>query len=100
MKTGHLSDTSTMVAAAWIDWNQDGLFDDAENYAVPTLQFKYQINYSLTIPTNARSGWTRMRVILKFAEFSSSTPLACFQPLEFGEYEEYCVYISKDCAQL
>ncbi|MBK8955932.1 MAG: S8 family peptidase [Saprospiraceae bacterium] len=94
LKAGYLSDTSTMVAAAWIDWNQDGIFDDVENIAIPTLQFKYRIQYNFNLPANARSGWTRMRVMLKFAEFSSATPLACFQSLEFGEYEEYCVYIS------
>lgn len=93
-KAGYLNDTSQLVLAAWIDYNQDGNFDDNENFAVPTQKFSYSKMYQLSIPANAKSGLTRMRVCLKYAAFSETTPLPCFQSLEFGEYEDYCVTIT------
>lgn len=91
---GYLADSSRMVVAAWIDYNQDGLFDDNENFAIPTLRFVHNTSYNFQIPQNAKTGITRMRVMLKYAEVSTTTPLPCFQSLEFGEYEDYCVRIT------
>lgn len=34
-----------------------------------------------------------MRVICKYAEFNATAPTFCGQSLEFGEYEDYCIYI-------
>ncbi len=93
-EAGYLNDTSQLVIAAWIDFNQDGNFDTNENITLPTQKFRYSKSYSFNIPTNALIGWTRMRIMLKFAEFSESTPLPCFQSIEFGEYEDYCVFIT------
>ncbi len=93
-QAGYLVDTSKVLVAAWIDYNQDGSFDTNENFAIPTAKFISSTSYTLTIPSNARTGLTRMRICLKFAEISESTPLACFQSLEFGEYEDYCVRIT------
>lgn len=94
LNAGYLSDTSSMVAGAWIDYNQDGQFDDAENFALPAIKFTGSIQFDFQIPLSVPSGWTRMRIAIKFAEFSSTAPLACFQSLEFGEYEDYCVLIT------
>lgn len=95
---GYLADSSRMVVAAWIDYNQDGLFDDSENFAIPTIRFVHSTSYNFQIPPNAKTGITRMRVMLKYAEVSTTTPLPCFQSLEFGEYEDYCVrIIDIDC---
>ncbi|MBK8486003.1 MAG: S8 family peptidase [Saprospiraceae bacterium] len=91
---GYFNDTSNVVIAAWIDFNQDGFFDSAENFALPTVKFKSLKSYVLSIPTNAKTGYTRMRICLKYAEVSETAPLSCFQSIEFGEYEDYCVFIS------
>lgn len=101
LRAGYLSDTSRMVASAWIDLNQDGSFDDGENFALSGLPFKGSIQFNVQIPPTSKTGYTRMRLALKFAEFSSTPPLACFQSLEFGEYEDYCIYIgSESCAPI
>ncbi|MBK6861361.1 MAG: S8 family peptidase [Saprospiraceae bacterium] len=94
-KAGYLSDSSQVVVAAWIDFNQDGFFDSAENFADPTVKFIYSKSYNLTIPLNAKTGLTRMRICMKYAEVSDATPLSCFQSIEFGEYEDYCVWINE-----
>jgi hypothetical protein len=93
-KAGYLNDTSQLVLAAWIDYNENGDFENIENIAIPTTKFESSITYNLHIPANAISGLTRMRVCLKFAEISEATPIPCFQSLEFGEYEDYCVLIT------
>ncbi|HEX5625714.1 MAG TPA: S8 family serine peptidase [Saprospiraceae bacterium] len=93
-QAGYLSDSSQVVVAAWIDYNQDGFFDNSENFALPTSKFVTSQSLVLKIPSDALTGWTRMRICLRFAEISDATPLACFQSLEFGEYEDYCVYLT------
>src|SRR5690606_9128901 len=47
--------------AAWIDWNDDGIFSNAENVLIsaPTGT----ANASVTIPTNAVNGAVKMRVL-------------------------------------
>jgi len=92
---GYLSDSSQVVVAAWLDFNHDGFFDSAENFADPTEKFIYSKSYNLTVPLNAKSGLTRMRICMKYAEVSDATPLACFQSIEFGEYEDYCIWINE-----
>ncbi len=96
---GYANDTSQLVLAVWIDYNQDGNFDTNENIALPTVKFRYSKSHNFMIPGNALIGWTRMRIMLKFAEFSESTPLPCFQSIEFGEYEDYCVFITSSLCQ-
>ncbi len=101
LRAGYLDDTSQMVVAAWVDFDQDGQFEDGENFASPTIAFKYSVSYTLKVPQNAKSGYTRMRIAMKFAEFNESTPLPCFQSIEFGEYEDYCVRLVSDaCGDL
>jgi hypothetical protein len=95
-QAGYLNDTSKVVVAAWIDYDQNGSFDINENFAIPTIKFSSSKSYMLTIPSNAKTGVTRMRVCLKFAEISESTPISCFQSIEFGEYEDYCVNITNE----
>jgi len=91
---GYLADTSLMIAALWIDFDQDGLFSDSENIAPAATKFTGTLSFAATIPDHAEEGWTRMRIMVKFAEFSDVPPTPCFQSLEFGEYEDYCVRIS------
>ncbi len=101
LRAGYLDDSSQMVVAAWIDFDQDGQFEDTENFASPTIAFKYSVSYTLKVPQSAKSGYTRMRIAMKYAEFNQSTPLPCFQSIEFGEYEDYCVHvISEACNEL
>ncbi|MBV6474072.1 MAG: hypothetical protein JPMHGGIA_02374 [Saprospiraceae bacterium] len=91
---GYLADTSLMIAAVWIDFDQDGSFSDSENIAPAATKFTGTLSFASTIPGDAEAGWTRMRIMVKFAEFSDAPPTPCFQSLEFGEYEDYCVLIS------
>lgn len=75
---------------AWIDYNQDGVFD-AEEKILHTVSNQLEVNQHFLVPENALIGTTRMRVVLN--NYESSSPCS---NLPFGEIEDYCVNISDD----
>lgn len=74
---------------AWIDFNQDGAFDDASERVYDVQQAAFGVSQSITIPLHALSGITRMRVALQY----SDDPLPC-NAGEDGEVEDYCIRIT------
>ena len=75
--------------AVWIDYNQDGDFDDAgEQVATIAPTTITPVSSSFTVPVTATPGNTRMRVSMKY----NSTPTAC-EIFDFGEVEDYLVTI-------
>lgn len=78
---------------AWIDYNQDGDFnDDGETILAPVDDVNTTVNENVTIPTNAVSGSTRMRVLMRWGGSNISNPPPC-EDIDFGEIEDYCVNI-------
>ena len=62
------------VTYAWVDWNQDGDFDDAgEEYNLGNTEI---VTGSISVPSDALSGYTTMRVRMKYG-----TPLPCGLPI-------------------
>lgn len=84
--------TSTMV---FIDWNQDGDFDDSnESYTLGTATNTSNGQtsaspYTLSVPSSALSGVTRMRVSTRWNGY----PGSCEQNFD-GEVEEYSINVS------
>lgn len=86
----------TVRAKAWIDWNQNGLFDASEEYdlggvynnanGAPNLS-----PLSITVPGTALTGTTIMRVV--GTEVSDPYPLACGTQL-YGEAEDYTIIVT------
>ncbi|MDD3321761.1 MAG: GEVED domain-containing protein, partial [Paludibacter sp.] len=84
----------TVYANAWIDWNHNGSFDDdGESY--PLGYIKNSTNgatsscpLSVTIPSTAVSGNTRMRVSARF----NSAATACGTNFD-GEVEDYTLNV-------
>lgn len=74
---------------AWIDFNQDGAFDDASERIYDVQQAAFGVSQSITIPLHAREGITRMRVALQY----SNDLLPC-NTSEDGEVEDYCIRIT------
>jgi chitodextrinase len=73
----------------WIDWNRDGDFlDSGEQVVNVTRTTATPIARSLTVPTSALLGQTRMRVSMKY----NASPAAC-ETFSFGEVEDYTVNI-------
>ncbi|RKE90895.1 GEVED domain-containing protein [Ichthyenterobacterium magnum] len=91
----------TVHSFAWIDWNQDGDFNDSgETY---DLGFADDNNgnepvslvpLSITVPNNAALGSTRMRISTRY----NTNPDACDTDFD-GEVEDYSLNIlENDCA--
>lgn len=78
---------------AWIDFNQDGIFDEeTENIIDLEEDITMDLITNITIPENAVPGLTRMRIAIKWRESSPEKPAPC-DAFDFGEVEDYCVNI-------
>ena len=78
---------------AWIDWNQDGDFDDPNELVLnPTSAQNTEVSKDILIPTNSIPGTTRLRVMMRWAGGGMSEQPPCSM-LDHGEYEDYCINI-------
>jgi hypothetical protein len=83
----------------WIDWNQDGDFDDAgEEYDLGSAVNQDDgatsaSPLSITVPNDAVFGQTRMRVSAKY----NNSATACETGYD-GEVEDYSVVVINDCS--
>lgn len=77
---------------AFIDWNQNGVLDDAgEVYTIATATWSNGPHtVSINVPENARSGNTLMRVLLIWDD---PTPNPC-GTFNYGEVEDYTVNVT------
>jgi len=77
----------------WIDYNQDGDFDDNGEQVLVTAKKKSPWTGSITIPANAPAGKTRMRVRLHDSSLTpNSTPCGTSS---FGQVEDYSLNIGQ-----
>jgi hypothetical protein len=75
---------------AWIDWNQDGVFNTTtEQYYLGDLYFATG-SVNVTVPTNAAIGPTRMRV--RTQAYFNGNPPPCGSI--YGETEDYTVNVT------
>ena len=72
----------------WIDFNQNGTFDSSELMVSGSSSSSGTLSSTFTVPTNAISGATRMRVSMKY----NAAQTAC-ESFSYGEVEDYTVYI-------
>jgi len=73
----------------WIDYNQDGDFDDAGELAFDAgSTSESAVSGNITIPNGALTGTTRVRVSMKY----NGAPTAC-ESFGYGEVEDYSMVI-------
>ena len=72
----------------WIDYNQDGDFEDADELAFSTNSTSTNVTGNISIPSTATLGITRMRIAMK--RDAAAGPCEIF---EKGEVEDYTVII-------
>ncbi|GAA4272242.1 GEVED domain-containing protein [Aquimarina gracilis] len=87
------SNWASNVVGGWIDWNQDGDFEDAgEEVLMKTPGVGGQTT-TVTVPNDAKSGSTRLRV--RYRWFSNPNP--CGTAASDGdEVEDYTVIVGGD----
>ena len=79
--------------SVWIDYNQNGAFDTNEFTFIGTGTDE-TLTGTITIPNTALSGTTTMRVrVIADDQTGATDDLACNSAQEFGETEDYAVYI-------
>ena len=81
-----------MTRKAWIDFNQDGIFDASETVAVENNAQTATFKANVTIPRTVMSGYTRLRVGVVF---SNTTINPCGSNF-IGEFEDYRVIFIED----
>lgn len=83
------------VIAAWIDFNQDAVFDVSEKIGETPAAIPAGATYNMTftVPLGALMGTTRMRVREAFDELGMDPCLV----YDYGEAEDYSVVISSYC---
>jgi chitodextrinase len=80
--------------AVWIDYNQDGDFDDTGEQVVSiAATSSTPVNGSFIVPSGASTGATRMRVSMKY----NGIPTSC-ETFSYGEVEDYTVNIGAGTA--
>lgn len=84
---GFASGSYTEYWKVWVDYNQDGDFDDAGE-EVFSQSSSSAVSGSFTVPTSALSGSTRMRVIMKYDGYAPSCGT-----FTYGEVEDYTINI-------
>ncbi len=74
----------------WIDWNQDGDFNDALETAYDSKgSSKLAVSGNITVPSFAAIGATRMRVSMKY-----KTGAGACEEYSYGEVEDYTINVS------
>ena len=76
----------------WIDYNQDGDFNDLGEQVAEILRVRASATTNFTVPMTALNGVTRLRVAMKYAGFSNPAPMPC-ENFSGGEVEDYCIRI-------
>lgn len=89
---------TTYGLQAWVDWDQDGEFTQVNDnivcdYGMPN-NGNNQRTYSFDVPSDAKSGATRMRIRLIYDSNSCSDPCSDFS---YGEVEDYTVNVVDLC---
>lgn len=74
----------------YLDGNKDGAFDDDELLYYTITPSTQPIITNIAMPHALQEGYTRMRLIMSYDDLSSSCDVADF---EYGEIEDYCIYV-------
>lgn len=79
--------------AAWVDWNQDGVFDNQTERIMGIANSSNAVALKVfDVPNTALAGHTRMRIISGLVLDITGIPNACNNIAE-GEVEDYCVNV-------
>jgi len=84
--------------AAYIDWNLDGDFLDAnEFYDIGHVQEATTETLDITIPTDAIMGEKLMRVICRYGSSPLTATDGCGSGFNYGETEDYLIEVGDPC---
>ncbi len=85
---GYSGQAYTEHFTVWIDFDQSGTFDAAEQVYTSGATTTFPNTGNITIPVTAVLGPTRMRISMKYNAISTSC-----ETFTYGEVEDYCINI-------
>jgi len=99
LSMGYSSTTYNEWFKVWIDYDQNGIFDDpSEKIYDSGAGVTTTVSGSFTVPLTATLGSTRMRVSMKYVGTGDTgQPTACLA-FAYGEVEDYCVDVQMPSA--
>ncbi len=74
----------------WIDWNQDGDFNDNGELLFSKSPTRYTVNETFVVPMTATLGITRMRVAMRWNAIPSPSSCGSYS---YGEVEDYTINV-------
>lgn len=83
------------AGTAWIDWNQDGVFDASEAIGTMTGSTPQTSQFNFTVPSNAQLGTTRLRLMQE--EFGS-LPLDPCGSFTWGSVTDFTITVNAGVA--
>ena len=91
---GYTGGNWTNYFTVWVDWNQNGTFEDTEMYQIGSITAStgtdgQQATGTISVPDTALIGETRMRVIKNF----NSSPTDPCGSYSFGQAEDYTLNV-------
>ncbi|MCB0668710.1 MAG: S8 family serine peptidase [Saprospiraceae bacterium] len=96
IQPGYAADTLEEYYFAWIDYNQNGEFDDeGEQVFASDTAISTGLETVIRIPEDAPLGLTRMRVMMLFDPIEDVVS-GCTTAIDLGEAEDFCVEIIID----
>ena len=72
----------------WVDWNQDGEFDEIDEVAYASTGYQNNQTGSITVPSDALEGDTRMRIVSHWSSQTGDVD-PCKTGFTYGEFEDY-----------
>ncbi len=81
--------------SVWVDWNQDGDFDDSGENIICENSVNASGSNPFDVPATANLGNTRMRIRLEY--YSTSCPSTSCGNTTYGEVEDYTINIQAAC---
>ncbi|MGO3182241.1 MAG: GEVED domain-containing protein [Aequorivita sp.] len=72
----------------WVDWNQDGEFDEVDEVAYASDGYANSQTGSITVPGDALEGDTRMRIVSHWLSTTGDVD-PCETGFTYGEFEDY-----------
>jgi hypothetical protein len=91
LEPGYASNARDEYFRAWIDYNQDGDFDDPGELIFDSGIVTSTVTDTFVVPGDAIPGSTRMRISMYWTD----PPTPCDSGIvRFGEIEDYCVTIA------
>jgi len=88
LKPGYAGNQYREYWRVWVDWNQDGDFDDYGELEVQCNGYG-NLYGAITVPTGAMAGDTRMRVSMKYGGYANSCEI-----FDEGEVEDYTIHVN------